>query len=81
MTVTLYATKIETVDSKTVLVSVVIDSDLGRLALDISAETADGNPSNILQRVRQRLARFGNELLNSAGQPDAFRLSIPLQSK
>jgi hypothetical protein len=81
MTITLYATKIEPIDLETTVVSVVIDSDLGRLVLDVAAETADGNPGTILQQVRERLARFGNELLNSAGKSNALRLSMPPQSK
>jgi hypothetical protein len=78
MTVALYVTKIEMTDRKGAVVSVVIDSDLiGRLQLDVLADPTDGNPSEILQRVRERLMKFGNELLNAAGKPNSFLVSLP----
>jgi len=52
MTVALYVTKIEMVDPKTTAVSVVIDCDLGRLQLDVAAESTVGDPNGILNRVQ-----------------------------
>jgi hypothetical protein len=79
MSVALYVTKIEMVDAKTANVSVVIDCDLGRLQLNMTAEfTRGADPGDIIDQVRSRLARFGNELLNSAS---SICLSIPPQSK
>ena len=73
MSVAVYVTKIEMVDPKKAAVSVVIDSDLGRLQLDLSAEASD-RPNAILEQVRERLTRFGNELLHSAA---SLHLSVP----
>ena len=73
MSVAVYVTKIEMVDPKKAAVSVVIDSDLGRLQLDLAADASD-RPNDILEQVRERLARFGNELLNSS---NSLRLSVP----
>ena len=78
MTVAVYVTKIEMVDPKTATVSVVIDSDLGRLQLNLLAAPSNSQPNVILDQVRSQLARFGNELLN---QSQSLRFSIPPQLK
>jgi hypothetical protein len=78
MTVAVYVTKIEMVDPKTATVSVVIDSDPGRLQLNLLAAPSNSQPNVILDQVRSQLARFGNELLN---QSQSLRFSIPPQLK
>jgi len=53
MSVALYVTKIEMVDAKTANVSVVIDCDLGRLQLNMAAESTRGaDPGDIIDQVR-----------------------------
>jgi hypothetical protein len=66
--------KIEMVEPNRAAVTVVIDRDLGRLELDVAAEASTKGPSAIIDHVREKLARFGNELLNSA---HSLSLALP----
>jgi len=81
MTVALYVTKIETIGPEKALVSVVIDCDLGRLGLDIPADSPRGDPARVLESVKEKLVRFGYELTDAAKPIEALRLSVPPQLK
>jgi hypothetical protein len=79
MTVSIHVTKIEIVDPKITTISVIIDSpDLGRLSVDIAAETEDGDPTKALHQVRSKLQRFGRELAEVTTHQ--LRLSVPPHS-
>jgi hypothetical protein len=80
MTVEIYPTKIEMVDSGKALVTVFIQSDIGILKLDLVIESMGGDANAILQKARESLQNFGNELLNKAGK-QPLRLWLPPKSE
>jgi hypothetical protein len=80
MTVEIYPTKIEMVVSGKALVTVFIQSDIGILKLDLVIESMGGDANAILQKARESLQNFGNELLNKAGK-QPLRLWLPPKSE
>jgi hypothetical protein len=68
------------VDSGKALVTVFIQSDIGILKLDLVIESMGGDANAILQKARESLQNFGNELLNKAGK-QPLRLWLPPKSE
>ena len=81
MSVAIFVTKIEMVDAKTASVVVVIDCDIGRLELDMSAQSAESDTVHILRQIQERLERFGRELAEATRPQHRLRLSTPPQLK
>jgi hypothetical protein len=86
MTVRTHVTKIEAVQEGGVLASIVIESDLGLIELevhgDLKSDAAIRDPlPDTLEQVRQKLADFGRDLQDEMMQSNAvakmLRLSLP----
>jgi hypothetical protein len=85
MTVKTHVTKIEAAQEGGVLASIVIESDLGLIELevhgDLKTDAAIQNPlADVLEQVRQKLADFGRDLQDEMKQTNAakmLRLSLP----
>ena len=86
MAVKTHVTKIEAAQEGGVLASIVIESDLGLIELevhgDLKADVAIRDPlPDALEQVRQKLADFGRDLHDEMKQSNAvakmLRLSLP----
>jgi hypothetical protein len=86
MAVKMHVTKIEAADEGGVLVSVIIESDLGPIELEIHADLkTDARITdpivNAVDEVREKLQKFAYELRNEAATPglldNMLRLSRP----
>src|SRR5712692_7386126 len=86
MALSIHVTKIEAADEGGALVSVVIESDLGPIELEIYADlktdARDTDPIvNAVDEVREKLQKFGDELRNETATPGILckmlRLSRP----
>jgi hypothetical protein len=76
MSVSVCVTKVEMADPNTALVSVIINCDLGQLNIDVSVDASEGNAQAAVDQARDKLRRFGNELMNAIGTRP-LRMAIP----
>jgi hypothetical protein len=86
MALRIHVTKIEAAEEGGALVSIVIESDLGPIELEIYADLkTDARNSdpivNAIDEVREKLQKFGDELRNETAKPGILnkmlRLSRP----
>jgi len=76
MAVSVFATKLEMVSAETAVVSIAVESDLGKMNFDVAVDVRDGDAKLALRDAGDKLRNFGNELLNAIGAR-SLRLCLP----